>query len=357
MNEPTRVLIVDDSPIVRGLLRSGLEAERGLQVVGMMSDGEAAVAAVPRLRPDVITMDIIMPRMDGYEAVKRIMRNHPTPILVVTDLEPNAVLFKMLAAGAVDVARKPLGRGQELKALAERVRMLGSVDIQAHLRTPVTERLSRWDPADGTTGNLTLPATSVLRHTNFPVVVLLASAGGPKALTRLMRDLPPNLKAAVLIVQHIPSGYAPGLAEWLAESTHHRVQVAQAGDVMRPGHFFVAPDDYHLTVGDENTLYLSEQPPVNGVRPAGDITLQTAAEQCGNRVIAVVLTGMGQDGAEGVKHVKQHGGRVLVQNEATSLIYSMPRAALPHADTERALKDIGNWILRRVRDLKWTPPT
>lgn len=354
MSDTVRVLIVDDSPVARGLLKSGLEAEPGLEVVGAVADGEAALAVLDRLQPDVITMDVIMPRMDGYQAVEAIMKKRPTPILVVTDIEPTAVIFRMLSAGAVDVARKPLGRGDALRALAERVKLLGNVNMDAAVRRQMSERFARWDPHG--TSPLVLPAKGTLRTARFPVVVLSASAGGPRALAQVLGRFPPNMKAAVLIVQHIPPDFGPGLADWLTEVTNHRIRLARSGEVMRPGQFYLAPGDYHLEVSLQNTLRLSQTAFVNGVRPSADVTLKTAAHFLGDRVIAAVLTGMGTDGAEGAQFVKQKGGQVVVQDEATSLIYSMPKAARAASDAERPIEEISTWILRRLRDMQWQIP-
>lgn len=353
MGKITRVLVIDDSPTFRSLLKIGLETAPGLQVVGAIPRDNTALNTIMHLRPDVITIDLSVPYADSQRMIEQIMQRTPTPVLGLTASQPDKVVFNALIAGAVDIANKPQSRGQELIALANHVRMLAQIDIQTHLKIAL-EQQTGWK-LDDTTGNLILPSTSVLRHTAFPIVILVAATGGPIALAHILGKLPPNLKAATLIVQHLPPGFAPGLAEWLTEITPHQVRLIDENTIMRPRQFFLVPDNYRVEIGPENTIHLSDTPDGHTGHPSADVLLETAAEHCKQRVIAAILTGSGQDGAQGTQAVKQAGGHILIQDQATSLIYDMPQASQPHADTERSLEEISNWLMRRIRDLKQLP--
>ncbi len=324
--KPLRVLIVDDSPVARAVLRSIMEGE-GLSVVGVARNGWEGVQMAGRLHPDVITMDVRMPEMDGYEATQQIMAYHPTPILIVTaSLAKQDVdfSFRMLEAGALDIFEKPAGedpaalRGRA-QALVERVRLLSRVRVITHLRG------RRSEPP---------PPLPVVRSAPVPVpaeacsrlVAIGASTGGPRALQRILARLPASFPAPIVVVQHIASGFTQGLAEWLSGETSLRTAVAQDGEGLVAGRVYIAPEGSQLLPG-RHSIRLAQTPRTTPM-PSVDVTMQATARTWGTRAVGVLLTGMGSDGARGLLAIRQAGGATIAQDQATSTIFGMPRAAI-----------------------------
>ncbi len=379
---PIRVLIVDDSALMRRALTSLLASDPEIEVVGTARDGRAAIEQVATLRPDVITMDVRMPVMDGLETTEHIMAYYPTPILVLTaslsrfDID---ITFKMLGLGALDVMEKPSsnepgGLQQARTELIRRVKVLSRVRVVTHLRgrrreanTRVVEAsaedaskslrrirgsrplgtdllrrartgskpLSSPDAVRRGRGSKLLSAQPTLspvrRHTSLGaaerLIVIGASTGGPRVVLQILRELPPTLPAAVLVVQHIADGFAQGMVDWLAAACKVPVHLARSGDIALAGHVYVAPDNMHLLVDASGVLGLSSQPALLQ-RPSVDVTMQRAAEAYGARSIGVLLTGMGRDGALGMTAIHRDGGYTIAQSGETCVVFGMPRAAI-----------------------------
>lgn len=315
-----RVVVAEDSPTARALLVEVLCAEPGIEVVGQASDGEAAVELTGALRPDLVTMDIHMPRLDGLAATRRIMAETPTPIVVVTaSLDQHEVggSLDALRAGALAVVEKPCGPthpgfAAACRHLVDTVRAMADVRVVRH----------RVGPATG-------PRTP--RRSDGPAlptaVGIAASTGGPAALHRVVSGLPADFQPAVLVVQHMAPGFMPGFAAWLGAATPLPVRLAEQGQPLAPGTIYLAPDGHHLGL-EGGAIALSQAPPLDGLRPAATHLFRSLAAASGPRAVAVVLTGMGRDGVEGLAEVWGRGGRVLVQDEATSVVFGMPGAAL-----------------------------
>lgn len=322
-----RVLVVDDVAPARRVIRSLLEEDPEITVVGEAANGEEAVALTLRLRPDVITMDVLMPVLDGYAATERIMSECPTPIVAVTSLslEDGTVMARMIEAGAVDVMSKAFSRAPKKWArmrreLVHRVKAAAKVSVRG-----IPERRV----AATQDGRQAAFAASLLPAGRRPcIVVVAASTGGPPALRTLLGGLEASLAAPVLVVQHITEGFTAWMADWLNGSIGCVVSVAQDGERARGGRVYLAPDDRHLRVFPEQILRLSEAPPVRSLRPSADVLFRSAARAYGRDVVGVVLTGMGDDGARGARAIKEAGGRVLVQNEESATIFGMPRAVI-----------------------------
>ncbi|HLF27130.1 MAG TPA: chemotaxis protein CheB [Anaerolineae bacterium] len=337
-----RILIVDDSTVFRAALKAALERDATIQVVGQAGNGREAIELVARLEPDLVTMDVVMPGLDGFQTVKQIMALRPTAILVISDLKREMITFRMLAAGALDVINKPGAGPEALRAIVERVKNLAG----AQLLPPKPEQ-----PHSPTL--IKPPGRSPGFKANFdtgPVVILVSSAGGPLALAHILGELPPELHASVIIVQHITAGFAQGLAKWLAGICRLPVQLAEANQVLQPGSVLVAPDHAQLIIAPGRRILLDASQAAPTLRPAADITLRSAAPVCGADLLSVVLTGMGNDGAAGAQAVKANSGCVAVQDQTTSAIYGMPRAARPFADVELPLDEIAAFIVRFVHD-------
>lgn len=317
-----RVLVADDSELFREVLSKVIAAEPGFEVAAVAADGGAAAALARTLRPDVITMDINMPDTDGFSGIARIMADTPTPILVLTASPTEAVGFRALSLGALDILEKPQATtdlDDYGALLRSRLRLLAGVKVIRHLRG-LRERPS---PGPRLAGRAEL-------------VVIGASLGGPRALATLLRGLPAEFPAPIAIVQHIADGFTEGLASWLSSECRLRVCEARHGEPLRAGRVVLAPTGHHLVVS-EGVAHLSDAPPVDTFKPSVTPLFLSAARAYGPRCCGVLLTGMGRDGAEGLKGIKERGGLTVAQDEATSVVFGMPRAAIELGAVDRVL--------------------
>jgi two-component system chemotaxis response regulator CheB len=334
--DPVRVLVADDSELFRELLSRLVASEAGLEVVAICSNGDEAAAAAARLKPDVITMDLHMPGADGFSGIARIMADTPTPILVLTANREEAVGFRALSLGALDILEKPQATA-DLDAfgqlLRSRLRLLAGVRV---IRHPRGLRGRRGD---------VLP-----RNRRAELVVIGASLGGPRALATVLRALPEAFPAPVAVVQHIAEGFTEGLAGWLAGEARLDVREARDGDPIRPGRVVLAPSGVHLVVA-EGHYRLSDAPAVDTFKPSVTPLFLSAARHFGPRACGVILTGMGRDGAEGLKAMRDAGAATLAQDEATSIVFGMPRAAIELGAVERVLPldEIGRVLVELTR--------
>lgn len=320
-----RVLVAEDSPTARRLLVEMLTSDPGITVVGEARDGAEAVEMAERLRPDLITMDVQMPVLDGLEATMRIVGKVPTPIIIVSS-QANAseleLSLEATRAGALMVLPKPEGptssRFHEQQAhLVAMVKAMSDVKV-----------VRRWGAS--TPSRSRTPVARDLRPSGERprLIAIGASTGGPAALRELLASLPAGLPVPILVVQHISKGFLPGLANWLAANTKLQVRVAGSGDVARAGTVYIAPDDHHLGVREDARIVLSTAPHVGSFRPSASFLFESAAAAFGAQVVAVILTGMGDDGVSGLRAVHAAGGLVIAQDEASSVVYGMPREAV-----------------------------
>jgi two-component system chemotaxis response regulator CheB len=319
---PIRVLVADDSELFREVLARVIGAEPGFEVVAVAEDGNAAAALARTVRPDVITMDLAMPDADGFSGIARIMADTPTPILVLTANREEAVGFRALSLGALDILEKPQATtdlDEYGRLLRSRLRLLAGVKVIRHVRG-LRER-----------------AAAAPRGAARPdLVVIGASLGGPRALATLLRGLPGGFPVAIAVVQHIADGFTEGLATWLASESRLDVREARDRDALRPGRVLVAPSGRHLLVAD-GVARLSDAPPVDTFKPSVTPLFLSAARSYGARACGVILTGMGRDGADGLKAIRDAGGPTLAQDEATSAVFGMPRAAIDLGAVDRVL--------------------
>ena len=343
MSQLIRVVVVDDSALMRRVIAGMLEQDPGIRVVGAARNGREAIDLVKTLRPDIVTMDVRMPVMDGLATTEHLMAYCPTPILVVTaSLAKHEVdiTFKMLGAGALEVFEKPSAASPlELeragRALIRRVKVLARVSVVTHLRgrrrssTSLEPATGEKEPRGQRNKEREKPPSppASAGAADFPLVVIGASTGGPRAVYQVLAELPRDLPAAILIVQHIAAGFSPGMAEWLAHASQLPVALAREGQPIRAGEILVAPDQCDLLITGERTVHLSANPLLIQ-RPSIDIAMQAAAEVFGARALGVLLTGMGRDGAYGMLTISRRGGHTIAQDEASSTIFGMPRAAI-----------------------------
>lgn len=320
-----RVVVADDSPVAREMLLQILASDPDIEVVGTATNGQEAVDAVTRLRPDLVTMDIHMPTMDGLEATERIMAYTPTPILVVSSSvygEGMGRAFDALAIGALEVIKKPEPKdwaalGSIARDIIRTVKILSRVKVITHIR-------GRRSPLHGAVP--VEPPVSI-RSQAVRLIAIGSSTGGPTALLNVLARLPEDLPVPVVIAQHIAEGFVPGLASWLDSGSKISVVAAADGDVMRPGVAYMATTGSNMEV-DGMTLRFTAPKPGQLYIPSADTLFQSVAVSYHDRAIGVLLTGMGADGAIGLKALYDRGTRTICQDEVTSTVWGMPKAAI-----------------------------
>jgi len=331
----TRVLLVDDSPMISKLLAAMLEDMPDIQVVGQAADGQEAIRMAMRLRPDVITMDIRMPRMDGLEAIRHIMRVHPTPIVVVSSsvyASDYNTAFNAIEAGALTVIEKPKGLGvQDYEAVRDQlitaVRTMSGVTV-----------VSRYEGMPRTDG---IGPRTALLHAYFvrsvQAIAIAASTGGPPVLMQIFSSLPQDFSMPIIVVQHILPAFVQGFTEWLNSRANLQVSIAREGDQLAPGKVLIAPGEAHLTVMADKTIRLVHSEPVNGQRPSATPMFESVAKVFRSSAIGIVLTGMGEDGADGLEKLGKAGAHIIAQDEASSVVFGMPKAAIQRGIVDEIL--------------------
>jgi two-component system chemotaxis response regulator CheB len=326
------VLVVDDSAFMRKMITEILAEDPALRVIGQAYDGEDALNKLALLKPDVITLDVEMPRLDGLDALEQIMKRRPTPTVMLSSRTQAGAetTLRCLERGAVDFIAKPSGTiSLDIRLIAAELvsKVKAAAGVRASRLMPRSASLS---PALSLKGDEppASRATQARERTHRPgVLVIGASTGGPRALQTLVPALPAHLPVPAVIVQHMPSGFTASLARRLDDASPLCVREAIEGDPLRPGVVLVAPGGHHLMFDAHGAARLTDEPPIHGVRPAVDVTVASLAKLYGPRVVAVLLTGMGRDGARGLKTVSDGGGHTLAEDETTCVVYGMPKAA------------------------------
>jgi two-component system chemotaxis response regulator CheB len=343
-----RVLVVDDSAVMRKLIADLLVRDPEIEVVATAMDGDFAITRIEQLRPDVVTLDVDMPRMDGITALGLIMAKHKLPVLMVSSLTARdaALTLRALQMGAVDFVCKP----KDLRGIGAMAEELIS-KIKAAARNPMVP------PALISPGALSRSKRIVAgvrpRRAVDRVVAIGASSGGPNALTHVLPRIPADFAAGIVLVQHMPESFTSVLANWLDEMCELEVREARQSDPIVPGVVLVAPGSRHMRVkrmAGGGVIDLEKGSPVNGHMPSADVLFHSVAEEYGDRAAAIILTGMGTDGAEGIGEIYRAGGRTLAQNRDTSSVFGMPRVAIErgYAQTVSPLSDIASWMIAAV---------
>ena len=348
-----RVLIVDDSLFMRAAIAKTLGAGHSLggvtfEVVGQARTGKEALELIPKLTPDVITMDFNMPGMNGADTIRQLMQTRPTPVVMFSAHTKQGAkeTFDALAAGAVDFVTKPAGEvSMDLSKIAD--------ELMRKLTVAASAKPRAAGPVPRPSGQIAVPGAGqsnpMMRSMSggLPrLVVIAVSTGGPAALSEVIPALPADLRYAVVVVQHMPAHFTESLAERLDTASRVRVREAVEGDRPMPGQVLIAPGDRHLEFDDRGAVVLSDGPLVNGCRPAADLTMVSAARVYGRRCVGVVMTGMGKDGTAGVLAIKRAEGKTLAQDQATSVIFGMPKAAIDAGAIDEVvpLSEIASWL-------------
>jgi two-component system chemotaxis response regulator CheB len=319
-----RVLVVDDSPVARELMVRILGSDPDLQVVATACDGKEALDAVLRHGPDVVTMDVHMPVMEGYEATLLIMRTRPTPIVIVTASPAAgeaASAFRAEEAGALAVVRRPAGPGHA-DFEAEAMRLIETVKLMSEVKVVMRARPAA-AAAAAVAGARPAPLPA-----DVEIVAAGASTGGPVVLRTILSLLPRDFPVPVLIVQHMSPGFIHGLAEWLAGSTSLTVGVAADGERLLPGRVYLAPDGAHMGVAQGGRIALSGDDPENGMRPSVSHLFRSAARAAGRKALGVLLTGMGRDGVEELASMRKAGSVTIAQDRESSVVFGMAGEAI-----------------------------
>ncbi|HSK05531.1 MAG TPA: chemotaxis response regulator protein-glutamate methylesterase [Kofleriaceae bacterium] len=337
-----RVLVVDDSLFMRSAIAKTLAAGP-FEVVGQARSGKEALEQVGKLQPDVITMDFNMPGMNGAETVRALMQQRPTPVVMFSAHTRQGAkeTFDALAAGAVDFVTKPAGEvSVDLSRVSEELtrKLLAAASARPRAAAPPA-------PPPRPSGAIALSRATL--PGGLPRLCCIAiSTGGPAALGELIPALPPDLRLAIVVVQHMPAGFTGPLAERLGAASRVAVREAQAGDRPLAGAVLIAPGDRHLEFDDRGMVVLTDGAPVHGCRPAADVTMLSAVKVYGRRTLAVVMTGMGKDGAAGALAIKRAEGKTCAQDQQSSVIFGMPKAAIDAGAIDEVvpLADLAGWL-------------
>ena len=339
-----KVLIVDDSIVVQQFMIHLLSSDPEIQVIGVASTGNEAIDLVKKNRPDVITMDIHMPGMDGYEATRVIMETVPTPIVIVSgSLGVNDVknYFKLIESGALAVVLRPPGIEdsgliEARKELIQTLKLMSEVKVVRRFPNQAKDKIRP--------SRLKQPVSSQVK--DFKLIAIGASTGGPIVLQTILANLPKGLPVPVLIVQHIARGFIKGFKDWLAVSSNIPLHIAENGELLKPGNGYIAPDDLQMGILPGPSIILSKLPPENSLCPSVDFLFRSVAEVMGSNAIGVLLTGMGKDGAKELKTMKDKGAITIVQNEASCVVYGMPGEAVRIGAADQVLspKKIAEFI-------------
>lgn len=345
-----KVLICDDSQVIAALLTAILDSAPDFQVLGHAINGKEAVSMTKQLKPDIITMDIRMPLMNGFEATRLIMDEHPTPIVVVSasvnasDLQ---ITFKALEAGALSVIEKPkISSDSAYQAIHQE--LLDTLRVMAEIKV-IHHHLHLKASTSNVQRTFTHPFDTKEKH--YELVAIGCSTGGPIALIQLLKKLPANFQLPIIITQHISPGFLDGLIEWLNSYSALPVLKANDGAKVESGHIYFAPDHVHLGITKKNGhLYtkLVDDPPIKGIRPSANYLFDSIVPYCGKRTIAILLTGMGDDGAAAMEAIHNAGGYTIVQDQESAIVYGMPDAALARGAVDSVVKltDMADFIIQ-----------
>ncbi|MEA3351936.1 MAG: chemotaxis response regulator protein-glutamate methylesterase [Chloroflexota bacterium] len=343
------VLVVDDSPLMQRLITKLLESDTSIRVVSTAADGYEAIEKVKCIRPDVLTLDIEMPRLDGLDALQHIMKHTPTPIIILSGAMERDAAMQALEMGAVDFVAKPSGIiSIDLYKIREKLIK------KVKLATLVNPKC-----ITGDTGPVIIPTPTLIPPKNITLgnqwlIAIGASTGGPRALNKIISGLPPDLPASMLIVQHMPANFTKSFAQRLNNHSPLHVTEATHGQRITSGVVYIAPGGVHTAIAKKNhhlVINIQDTPPVNSVRPSADVLMNSIVKLQWPRLIGILLTGMGNDGADGLAKIKAAGGHTIAQDKDSSTIFGMPKAAIQRGvvDETLPLNQIPSAIIKLIQ--------
>lgn len=321
-----KVLIVEDSPVMQQLLAYTITKDPVFTIVGIAENGEEAIKAVKKYHPDIITMDWHMPKLDGLQATRMIMETNPIPIVIVSGSSTATDVgfsFRMIEAGALSIVKKPLSVDhpdyqKEASLLIQTLKLMSEIKLVR--RIPYTKKIQEQIK--------TSINNEINEQSEIQAIAMGASTGGPLVLQKILSGLPRNLPFPILIVQHISPGFIVGFVEWLNNTTNFPIHIATQGEYMLSGHAYVAPDNFHMGVETKSRILLSTHEPENGLRPSVAFLFRTTAQVYGSKAVGVLLSGMGCDGAEELKLMKENGAMTIAQDFESSAVHGMPGEAI-----------------------------
>ncbi len=321
-----KILIAEDSLVMQQLLIHAISSDSIFKIVGVVDNGEEAIEATKELKPDVIAMDWQMPKLDGKQATRIIMETNPTPIVIVTgSLAAKDVTFSfsMIEAGALAIVKKPPSVDhpdykKEVKELIQTLKLMSEVKLVRR----IAQVTKKYIPSESALEK------TIIEESAIQIVTIGASTGGPLVLQKILYGLPKNLSVPLLIVQHISKGFTEGFVEWLKTTTNFPLHIASHGEHPIPGHGYIAPDNFHMGIENGPRIALSNHGLENGLRPSVAYLFRTAAQVFGSRAVGVLLTGMGRDGADELKLMKENGAITIVQDKESSVVHGMPGEAM-----------------------------
>jgi len=332
-----RVLVVDDSVFAREVIIGLLSEDSEIKIIGEAEDGREAVEMVKNLEPDIVTMDIEMPEMDGLEATERIMSSNAVPILVVTSKGDANTAYSAISKGALEVLPKPDVDPDNPQEFINKIKLLSKVKVITHIRGERNEAIVK---------KKALAQDLVSDR----IVAIASSTGGPKALSGFLSMFPEDFPAPIVIAQHIPPDFVSGMVEWLNEITSLKIKRGDENDTLTPGTAYISPSRKHMGVNSDCGICFTEKREDDIYSPSCDILLSSAAEVYGANAIGVIMTGMGHDGVEGIKEIKKAGGITIAQDEGTSVVFGMNKLAIEdgYVDLVIPIEEIGRKILNIV---------
>jgi len=341
-----KVLVVDDSAFMCKIISDMINSSPDMRVVDTAKNGLEAIEKVNLLKPDVITLDIEMPVLDGLSALEKIMKQNPLPVIMLSSLTRfgTSATIKALDLGAIDFITKPTNLFR-IKPDILKDELINKIRIASEAKVkPYTSSISK----------LPLHTYKKEKYSEIKKIVAIGtSTGGPRALQTLISKIPRDIDAAFVIVQHMPPGFTKSLAERLNSISHIMVKEAEKDDILLPGHAYIAPGDYHMKLlknGNEFKILLTHDPPVMGHRPSVDVLMNSIADTNFNNIIGVILTGMGSDGTKGLINIKKNNGYILAQDEKSCVVFGMPKSAINSGIVDKILPidEISNEIIRAV---------
>ena len=355
-----KVLIVDGDPLTRRIIRASLAPDPAFSIVGEVGTGAEAVAKVVSTHPDLVTMAIELPDMNGLDAIERIVARHPVPILVVAAKVGVRTAFSAISMGALDVLELPAQAGVPWPELPKKVRLLAKVDIAAHLATvkirsqplaPAPAPAPRAAPAPAPLP----PSRSRLSGAGLELVAIATSTGGPQALQAILAQLPASFPLPIVISQHMTTGFSKGMTDWLDGNARLKVREAEHGDALRAGTVYINPPEFSMRITDQAVVHLEAPDPNLIYHPSCDFMLTSVAAAYGDRVVAAILTGMGSDGVAGMRAIKARGGLTLAEDEASSVVFGMNRLAVEAQciDKVMSLSALTAELLRLTAPASW----